>query len=87
MKVDKSKAGPFRVASGEVLPNLGSTKLKGIGTGTGSPMTIGAQVAEISKPHASVDEMVSSGMMVVMRQAGGIAKRLGLDVERKFPIW
>ena len=83
MKVDKSKGGSFRVASGEVLPNLGSTKLKGVGTLSGSPMTIGTQVAEITKPLASVDEMVTNGMMVIMHRTGGIAKRLDINTERK----
>ena len=83
MKIDKSKGGSFRVASGEVLPNLGSTKLKGVGTLSGSPMTIGTQVAEITKPLASVDEMVTNGMMVIMHRSGGIAKRLDIETERK----
>ena len=82
-KLDKSKGGSFRVASGEILPNLGQTKLKGKGTLSGSPMEIGTQVAEITKPLASVDEMVNSGMMVIMHKTGGIAKRLDLEVERK----
>ena len=83
MKLDKRKGGSFRVASGEVLPNLGSTKLKGVGTLSGSPMTIGTQVAEITKPLASVDEMVANGMMVIMHRTGGLAKRLDIDTERK----
>ena len=46
-------------------------------------MQIGTQVAEVTKPIASVDEMVSSGMMVIMHRSGGIAKRLDSDTERK----
>jgi hypothetical protein len=83
LTVDKSKGGSFRVASGEVLPNLGSTKIKGVGALSGSPMTIGTQVAEITKPLASVDEMVTNGMMVIMHRTGGIAKRLDIETERK----
>ena len=83
MKIDKSRGGSFRVASGEVLPNLGSTKLKGVGTLSGSPMTIGTQVAEITKPLASVTEMVDSGNLVIMHKTGGIVKRLSPDTERK----
>ena len=83
MKLDKTKGGSFRVASGDVIPNLGSTKLKGTGTLGGSPLQVGTQVAEITKPLASVDEMVSSGMMVIMHRSGGIAKRLDPDTERK----
>ena len=83
MKLDKSKGGSFRVASGEVLPNLGPTKLEGVGTLNGSPVKIGTQVADITKPLASVDEMVTSGMMVIMHRTGGIAKRLSVETERK----
>ena len=56
MRLDKSKGGSFRVASGNVIPNLGSTRLDGTGTLNGSPMKISTQVAEITKPLASVDE-------------------------------
>ena len=83
MKLDKSKGGSFRVANGDVIPNLGSAKLKGNGTIGGSPLQIGTQVAEVTKPVASVDEMVASGMLVIMRRSGGIAKRLDADSERK----
>ena len=83
MKLDKSKGGSFRVANGDVIPNLGSTKLKGNGTIGGSPLQIGTQVAEVTKPLASVDEMVASGMMVIMHRSGGIAKRPDADSERK----
>jgi hypothetical protein len=83
MKLDKSKGGSFRAANGEVFPNLGSTKLKGTGTLGGSPLQIGTQVAEITKPLASVDEMVAGGMMVIMHRSGGIVKRLDSESERK----
>ena len=83
MKVDKSKGGSFHVASGEVLPNLGSTKLEGGGTLSGSPMKIGTPVAETTEPLASVDEMVNSSMLVIMHRSGGIAERLDTDTERK----
>ena len=83
MKLDKSKGGSFRVASGGILPNLGSTKIEGVGTIGGHPIKIGTQVADTTKPLASVDEMVSSGMMVIMHRTGGIAKRLDVDTERK----
>ena len=46
-------------------------------------MQVGTQVAEVTKPLASVDEMVSSGMMVIMHRSGGIAKRLDADSERR----
>ena len=40
-------------------------------------------MAEITKPLASVDEMVANGMMVIMHRSGGIAKRLDIETERK----
>ena len=84
LKPDKTKGvGSFRCADGSVIPNLGAAKLKGTGTVGGSPMQVGTQVAEVTKPLASVDEMVSSGMMVIMHRSGGIAKRLDADSERK----
>ena len=49
---------------------------------TVNPMKLGIQVADISKPVASVDEMVSSSMMATMQRTGGITQRLGPDVER-----
>ena len=36
----------------------------------------------MTKPLASVDEMVNSGMMVIMNKKGGIAKRVDLEIER-----
>ena len=71
------------MASDEILPNLGSTKVELTGTLNGSTMKIVAQVAEVAKPLASVDEMVTSGMMGIMYRDGIIAKRLGLDTERQ----
>ena len=50
---------------------------------SGSLTKIVTQVAEITKPLASVDEMVTSGMMVIMHKTGGIAKRLDREIERK----
>ena len=40
-------------------------------------------MAEITKPLASVDEMVTNGMMVIMHRLGGVAERLGIETERK----
>ena len=36
MKVDKSKGGSFRIADGDVILNLGSTRLEGVGTLSGT---------------------------------------------------
>ena len=40
-------------------------------------------VADITKPLASVDEMVANGMVVVVHRSGGIAKCLDIDTEQK----
>ena len=50
-------------ASGEVIPNFGSTKVQCVGTLNRSPVKIGTQVAEITKQVASADEMDTSRMM------------------------
>ena len=42
-----------------------------------------AQVAEITKPLASVTEMVDSWHLVIMHKTGAIAKRLSPDTERR----
>ena len=83
MRIDKSKEGSFRVASGDVILNIGSIQLSGTGTLSGSPTKIMTQVGEITEPFASVDEMVTSGMMVIMHKTGGIAKRFDRDNETK----
>ena len=56
MKPIKSKGGSFRVASGEVMPNVGAAKMIGVGTLSKRPLQIIGQVAEITKPGASVDK-------------------------------
>ena len=39
-------------------------------------MKMTAQVAEITKPLASITEIVESGDLVIMHKTGGIVKRL-----------
>ena len=80
MKLDLSKEGSIRVALGDVLPNLGSIKLKGVGTLSGSPVEIGPQVAAITKPFAFMDEMVSSVMTVSMHKRGAIPRSADEDL-------
>ena len=64
MKVDKP-GGSFRVTNGDIIPNLGSIKLKATGALGRSPLQGGTPVAEVNKPPASVDEMVERGKMVI----------------------
>ena len=82
MKADKSKGGSFRIANGELLPNLGSTKLKGIGALSASAITIGTQAAEITNTFSSVDETVNKGMMVLMPCLGRVGKRPDIETMR-----
>ena len=46
-------------------------------------MVIGTQLVEITKPPAILDEMVNSGVMVIMCKTGGIARRLDAEVARE----
>ena len=46
-------------------------------------MVLGMQVANITKPFASVDAIVDSRMMAIMDKTGRVAKRSALEVERK----
>ena len=74
------------MASGEVLRNVCSTKLKGTASINERPTQINTQVAEITKPFRSVDEMVSNGMVVAMYRNAGTAKRVDIDAERKVRV-
>ena len=65
------------------MPNYGRTNPNGKGTHSGGLVEIGTQVAEITKPLASVDEAMDSGTMVVMHNSKGIAKRLDMETERR----
>ena len=47
---------------------MGQTKLKEKVTLSGGTMDISTQVGEITKPLALVDEMVNSGLMLVMHK-------------------
>ena len=68
---------------GGVILNVESTKLLGNGTLGASSLQIGSQVAEVTKPLASEDDMVTSGMVVMIHNSGGIAKRFDSDSELK----
>ena len=70
MNVKKSKgyAGGFRVANGEMMPNMGEVKLEGIGDTGDVKMT--AQVEAVTKPLASVFETFQGGNMVILHKTG-----------------
>ena len=73
--------GEFRVANGEIIPNLGEVKLKGIGSEGKVQMT--AQVAAVTKPLASAFEMTETGNLVILHKTGGIVKKLSRAAEQK----
>ena len=54
----------FRVANGSRIPNLGEQLITGK-TSNGSDIKFRAQVADVTKPFASVHDMVESGCTVV----------------------
>ena len=84
MKVNKSSGGgAFRVASGQVIPNLGTVKIEGQGAINQHRMRMKSQVAEVTKPLAAANEMVESGNMIVLHRTGGIAKKLTHSDEEK----
>ena len=83
MELRKSNGGSFRAEIGEVIPNLACSTLEGTDTLNRSPSKMCAQVAEITRLLAAVDEMVESEMMVIMQRSCGIAKRINVDTEGK----
>ena len=83
-KLKSTGAGKsFRVANGKEIPNLGSTLIDGKVALSGNPVKFNAQVADITKPLASVDEMVESGNLVVLHKDGGVVKKLSKEAEMR----
>ena len=85
MKAKKGKSGPnqFRVANGELIPNLGEAEIKGQGSLNGDAMRIHSQVATVTKPLAAATEAVDTGHMVILHKTGGIVKKLSHETEKK----
>ena len=73
--------GGFRVANGEMIPNLGEVRLEGVGSNGNVRMT--AQVAAVTKPLASAFEMIENGNIVILHRTGGIVKKLSKSAEEK----
>ena len=76
VKKGQSSGVALRAANGEAIPNLGEATVSGNAVIGQGPMKMTAQVAGITKPPASVTEMVDSGIIMVMQKTGGIVKRL-----------
>ena len=62
--VTRENCKNFRVANGSRIPNLGEQFITGK-TSNGRDIQFRAQVADVTKPLASVHEMVESGCTVV----------------------
>jgi len=62
--VTRENCKNFRVANGSRIPNLGEQFISGK-TSNGRDIKFRAQVADVTKPLASVHEMVESGCTVV----------------------
>ena len=62
--VTRDNCKNFRVANGSRIPNLGEQLITGK-TSSGRDIKFRAQVADVTKPLASVHEMVESGCTVV----------------------
>ena len=69
VKKGQSSGGAFRVANAEAILNLGEEKVSRHAVTGQSPTKMTAQVAAITKPLASVTEMVDSGSIVMMHKA------------------
>ena len=52
MRMGRSKRVSFRMANGNVIPNLGETEIKGLGAVNSHPHKFGTQVADVTKPLA-----------------------------------
>ena len=66
VKKGQTMGRAFRVANGEVIPDLAVAKVLGNAAIRHSPMKMNAQVAEITKPLAFVTEMVDSRNLAIM---------------------
>ena len=80
MKVKKTKntGKTFRVANGAQIPNLGETIIHGQSEND-TKMKITAQVAAITKPLASANELVDADNIILLHKHGGIVKQLTVE--------
>ena len=75
IKKTKNTGRMFRSASGNEIPNQGETTIQGVGE-NGGALKVVAQVADITKPLASANEIVDAGNLVVMVKDEGLIKSL-----------
>ena len=68
MKMSRSKGGSFRMAHGNVIPNLGEAEIKGLGALNSHPQQFGTQVADVTKPLAAATEAVDGGRTIILHR-------------------
>ena len=83
MKLSKSKGGCFRMANGNIIPNLGEAEITGSGSLNTHPHKFGTQVADVTKPLAAASEAVDGGRTIILHRTGGIVKKLNHESEKK----
>ena len=83
MKMRNSTGGSFRMANGNVIPNLGEAEVKGLGVVNIHPTQFSTQLADVTKPLAAATEAVDSGRTIILHRTGGIVKKLSLESEQK----
>ena len=85
MVIHKSKTPGrvFRMANGSEIPNLGRAKIQGKNPLNANPMRFSTSVADITKPLASVNEMVDSDNLIVLHDKGGAIKHLSSEDKKK----
>ena len=83
MKMRKVNGGSFRMADGNVIPNLGEAEVKGFGAANSHPAQFSTQVADVTKPLAAATEAVDGGRTIILHRTGGIVKKLSLESEQK----
>ena len=83
MKIARTKdtGRPFRVANGQEIPNQGEATISGK-SANGQRMKFKAQVADITKPLASANEIVDANNIILLAKEGGIVKKLSEDERR-----
>ena len=71
------------MANGNVIPNSGEAKIKGLGAVNSHPQQFGTQVADVTKPLAAAIEAVDGGRTIILHRTGGIEKKLIHESEKK----
>ena len=77
----RSTGGALRVANGQLIPNVGESKIQGTGSTNGNQMEMTAQVADVTKPLAAATGIVDNDNLIILHKTGGIVKKLSRETE------